>query len=202
MFPTAPAWAITFGLLCSVGACAPAGPIDAPDPTRLSEAETMVRNGEMAPDASLYGFALNQPLALPTCENAFSGDVSETCFSYDQIRLAKEERPAELKFGTLGVTVDSSRGLQDIEATIEPKHVERVLNLLRAKYGPPDYVAPTLRRVPMWSWTFADLQVDLLGYSDLAGVSITTTTQRRIDDIEAEKRREAEEAAEAKIRGL
>ena len=192
--------ALTGGLV----ACAPgaSGPAETPDPTRLTERETEDRKGAVSPEASIYGFTLDEPLSLPPCEAALVVDVPQTCRSGNSIRLAVEERPTELRFDTLTVKVDGTNRLQEVAASLKPESARHVRELLEIRYGKPDYASEGLRSPAMLFWQYADMDVSLLGFSDLSSVTIRTAAQRAIDEVELKKAIDDEEATNAKRRGL
>lgn len=190
-------------LAFSMVACSPSasGPDEVPDPTRLSKRETEARLATSSPDTALYGFALNEPLSLPLCDPG-AATVLQTCLSGDEIRLTEEELPRELRFPKLYVKVDSANNLQEIKAILKPDSAELVRQLLEITYKKPDYETELFRDMSAWSWNYSDMEVHMFGFSDLASVTLRTAAQRAIAKAEQQKEIEAQEAVDAKRRGL
>lgn len=195
-------WSLGPFLFCLLLACSHSDSDEVADPSRLSESATDQRKSQPSPDTSLYGFQLGRPPGVPPCEKQPPGDPAQSCLADDHLRLGEAERPKELHFEHLNVVVDPQQGLQEISAFLKPDDAHLVLQLAQIKYGLPDYVPGVVQKYPMWTWTYADMEVELLGYSDMSSITIATTVQAAKNDAKAEVSREAERAEEAKKRRM
>lgn len=189
-------------LFVSMSGCSADEAIDneTPDPTRLTELETENRSGLASPDDTLLGLKLNSRLSLPSCDDVIKTET--TCISDGDVYLSEAERPKFLRFESFDVEVNLNGELQSVALSFEPEYAKHVRELLEIKYGKPDYSIEQLRNFPTHSWTYVDMQVLLLAYSDVKAIIIRTTANRLEEEARSKADRAVKDAEEARRRSL
>jgi len=194
---------LALGALLAYGMTA-AGKVGAFEVVSLSEAETEARSALHSPDPTALGFDLGERLTVPDCDD-WHGTFEDAPTCYDRspgsILISAKEKPGFMKSRMARASIDDDMRLNQLSIMVPAAEVETVYLLLTKKYGPSDYKIDVLADFPMWKWTFADMDVELLGI-DTGIVTFRTAKARREFEKGMEDSRIESRKAEAARRNL